>query len=108
MSGTTVNMAPARPASRMRYVLLLSLGLGAVALFLLATASASTQWFSERYRLLLWLNGAVATLLAVLVGYQLYALLGKLRARVFGAKLTLRLVALLQHPTSPGPMRKVR
>jgi nitrogen fixation/metabolism regulation signal transduction histidine kinase len=95
MTGTTVNRDAARPVSRMRYVLLFSLGLGAVALFLLATASTSTQWYSERYRLLLWLNGAIAALLAVLVGYQLVALLGKLRARVFGAKLTLRLVALL-------------
>jgi nitrogen fixation/metabolism regulation signal transduction histidine kinase len=95
MTEMPAHIASAPPVNRMRYVLLLGLGLGAIALFLLATASANSQWFSERYRLLLWLNGAVATLLALLVGYQLYALLRKLRARQFGAKLTLRLVALL-------------
>ena len=95
MNAGPVSTTAARPVNRMRYVLLLSLGLGAVALFLLATASASTQWFSERYRVLLWLNGAIAALLAVLVGYQLYVLVGKLRTRVFGARLTLRLMLLL-------------
>ena len=82
----------ARPG--IRYLLILGIGFGAVALFLLATASANTALFSEHYSLLLLLNGGIALALAALVGYQLLALRRRLRAGVFGAKLTLRLVLL--------------
>lgn len=92
----TNNTAPqpgfARPG--IRYLLILGIGFGAVALFLLATASANTALFSEHYSLLLLLNGGIALALAALVGYQLLALRRRLRAGVFGAKLTLRLVLL--------------
>ncbi len=77
-----------------RYLLILGIGFGAVAVFLLATASANTALFSEHYSLLLLLNGGVALALAMLVGYQLLTLRRRLRAGVFGAKLTLRLVLL--------------
>ena len=83
---------PARASSRTKYLLVLCIGLGAVALFLLATASASTTLFTEHYTTLLLLNGGVALALAALVAYQLLTLRGKLRAGMFGAKLTLRLV----------------
>lgn len=82
----------ARPG--IRYLLILGIGFGAVALFLLATASANTALFSEHYSLLLLLNGGIALALAALVGYQLLTLRRRLRAGVFGAKLTLRLVLL--------------
>ena len=84
----------ARPGSRTKYLFVLCVGLGGVAVFLLATASASTTVFAEHYTLLLLLNGGVALTLAALVVYQLVTLRRKLRAGVFGAKLTLRLVLL--------------
>lgn len=83
-----------RASNRTKYVLILCVGLGCVAVFLLATASASTRVFAEHYTLLLVLNGGVAVTLAALVIYQLMTLRRKLRAGVFGAKLTLRLVLL--------------
>ena len=92
MNGASAN--PARPSVRAKYLLILCVGLGGVAVFLLATASASTALFAEHYTLLLLLNGGVALTLAVLVVYQLITLRRKLRAGVFGAKLTLRLVLL--------------
>jgi two-component system, NtrC family, nitrogen regulation sensor histidine kinase NtrY len=90
-------VSPLRPAfssAVVRYVLILCVGLGAVALFLLATASANTNLFAEHYTLLLSLNGAVAVMLTALVIYQLVSLRHKLKSGVFGAKLTLRLVLL--------------
>ena len=86
--------APVTPGGRAKYLLMLCVGLGGVAVFLLATASASTRFFAEHYTLLLFLNGGVALTLAALVVYQLVTLRRKLRAGVFGAKLTLRLVLL--------------
>jgi PAS domain S-box-containing protein len=77
-----------------RYLLILCVGLGAVALFLLATASANPASFAERYPLLLALNGAVALMLTALVVFQLVTLRRKLKAGVFGSRLTLRLVLL--------------
>ena len=76
----------------MKYFLILCLGLGAVLLFLLSTASANTALFARHYPLLLALNGMVALCLLGLVIYQLSVLRRKLAARVFGSKLTLRLV----------------
>jgi len=93
----TLAVPPLRPAlssAVVRYVLILCVGLGAVALFLLATASANTTLFAEHYTLLLVLNGAVAAMLTALVVYQLVTLRRKLKSGIFGAKLTLRLVLL--------------
>jgi nitrogen fixation/metabolism regulation signal transduction histidine kinase len=74
--------------------LLLAIG-GAVAaagIFLLATASADTALLGMHFSLLLLLNAALAALLAALVIYQLVVLVRRYRARVFGARLTLRLL----------------
>ena len=74
--------------------LLLAIG-GAVAaagVFLLATASAETTLLATHYPLLLLLNATLAALLAGLVIYQLIVLARRYRARVFGARLTLRLL----------------
>jgi PAS domain S-box-containing protein len=94
MRRATTGAPPIRAPVWLRYVLVLLMGVAAVALFLLATAAANTTLFAEQYPLLLSLNGAIALVLAALVGYQLYMLRRKLRSRVFGSKLTLRLVAL--------------
>jgi nitrogen fixation/metabolism regulation signal transduction histidine kinase len=64
----------------------------AVGLFLLATASADTTLFARQYPLLLALNAGLATLLAVLLAFQLFAMARRYRARVFGTRLTLRLL----------------
>jgi nitrogen fixation/metabolism regulation signal transduction histidine kinase len=74
--------------------LLLVIG-GAVAatgVFLLATASSETALLGMHYQFLLILNAALAALLAALVVYQLVALVRRYRARVFGTRLTLRLL----------------
>src|SRR5439155_26643240 len=64
----------------------------AAGLFLLATASADTSVLAAHYSKLLAVNAALAALLAGLVAYQLVALVRRYRARVFGARLTLRLL----------------
>lgn len=94
MSGAPSPVRPALPGVVVRYLLILSVCLVAVALFLLAASSANPALFAERYSLLLVLNGSVALLLTALVVYQLVTLRRKLKAGVFGAKLTLRLVLL--------------
>ena len=94
MSAVAPQVRPALSSAAVRYVLILCVGLGAVALFLLATASANTMLFAEQYPLLLVLNGAVVLMLTALVVYQLLTLRRKLKSGVFGAKLTLRLVLL--------------
>ncbi|MBI5660241.1 MAG: HAMP domain-containing protein [Nitrosomonadales bacterium] len=75
----------------MKYLIFFSALIGSLLLYLLSRASANTDLFSRNYYALLALAGALALCLAVLVGYQLWRLRGKIRARVFGAKLTLRL-----------------
>jgi len=94
MSAAAPHVHPALSSAAVRYVLILCVGLGAVALFLLATASSNTALFAEQYPLLLVLNGAVVLMLTGLVVYQLLTLRRKLKSGVFGAKLTLRLVIL--------------
>jgi PAS domain S-box-containing protein len=74
-----------------KYLIFISTLLGSFLLYLLSSASANTELFSRNYYLLLALAGVLAVYLTVLVGYQLWQLRGKLKAQVFGAKLTLRL-----------------
>ena len=64
----------------------------AVGLFLLATASADTTLFAGQYSLLLALNAGLAALLAALLAIRLVILARRYRARVFGTRLTLRLL----------------
>lgn len=78
----------------MKYVLYLCVGLGAVALYLLSNASGNAAALSQYYTLLLGLNGALAACLLALVLYQLWSLRRKLKAQVFGSKLTLRLLLM--------------
>jgi len=76
----------------MRWLVLIGGAVAAVGLFLLATASGDTAIFARHYPLLLGLNAALAALLAALVVAQLMILARRHRARVFGARLTLRLL----------------
>ena len=88
------NFRPALKSGAVTYLLVLCVVVGAVTLYLLATATANTALFAQQYPLLLALNGGLAACLAMLLGYQLFTLRQKLKAGVFGAKLTLRLVVL--------------
>ncbi len=88
------NLRPALKSGAVTYLLVLCVVVGAVTLYLLATATANTALFAQHYPLLLALNGGLAACLAMLLGYQLFTLRQKLKAGVFGAKLTLRLVVL--------------
>ena len=78
----------------MKYILILCAALSGVTLFLLASASANTTLFSQHYSLLLALNAAIALGLLVLVIFQLRVLWRKFRAKVFGSRLTLRLLLI--------------
>src|SRR5499427_2501531 len=76
----------------MKLLLIIGGAVAAAGIFLLATASADTTLFARHYPLLLALNAALAALLAILVGYQLVVTARRYRARVFGTRLTLRLL----------------
>lgn len=76
----------------MRYVVFFAVALGTVLLFLLSRASSNTAAFSQNYTLLLALNIGVALSMMGLIGYQLWVLWRKLKKRVFGTKLTLRML----------------
>ena len=78
----------------MRYVILVCVALGAFSLYLLSRASSNTTAFTQSYTTLLVLNSVLAGCLAILIGYQLWVLRKRLKARVFGAKLTVRLLAM--------------
>lgn len=75
----------------MKYVIFMSGLIGALLLYLLSSASANTDLFSRNYYSLLALAGLLALSLSALVIYQLWHLREKIKAQVFGAKLTLRL-----------------
>jgi len=73
-------------------LILLSVVLAVALLALLSGSSANTEVFSINYYSLLGLTGLLALSLMGLVGYQLWRLRDKLKNKVFGARLTLRLV----------------
>ncbi|HUO44170.1 MAG TPA: ATP-binding protein [Burkholderiales bacterium] len=77
-----------------KYLLALCVVAAALTLYLLATASANTDLFAQNYTLLLALNGGLVICLVLLLAYQLWTLRRKLRAGVFGSRLTLRLLLL--------------
>lgn len=80
--------------SKLRYVVIACVGLGAVLLYLLARASSNTAAFGDYYTLLIVLNSLLAVVLVGLIAYQIWVVSKRIRARVFGARLTLRLIIL--------------
>lgn len=76
----------------MKYVLIVATGLGAVLLFLLATAGANTEFFERKYQLLLVINIAFVLFLMVIVGVMLWRFRRRLNSGVFGSRLALRLM----------------
>jgi nitrogen fixation/metabolism regulation signal transduction histidine kinase len=79
---------------KLRWVTLGFAGLSAIALLLLATATANTDLFAGHYDLLVLINGALVALLMLVVGAQLLQLWRSLRSGIFGSRLALRLVLL--------------
>ncbi len=76
----------------MKYVLIIGAGVGAVMLFLLATAGANTEFFERKYRLLLVINAAFVLFLMAIVAILLWRFRRRLKSGVFGSKLALRLM----------------
>ncbi|MDP2823683.1 MAG: ATP-binding protein [Sulfuritalea sp.] len=79
----------------MRVALAVIAALGAILLFLLASASANTALFAESYPWLLAINGVAALALVVLVGLQLRRLRRDYTNGVFGSRLKSRLLLML-------------
>ena len=78
----------------MRYIIFFGAGLGAVMLFLLATAGANTEFFERHYRLLIAFNIIFVSFLVIVVGYLLWRFAGRLKTRQFGSRLALRLLLI--------------
>jgi nitrogen fixation/metabolism regulation signal transduction histidine kinase len=77
-----------------KYVIIIGAGLGAVMLFLLATAGADTGLFERKYRLLIRINVGFVLFLMAVVGYLLWRLRRRLKAGIFGSRLALRLLLI--------------
>jgi len=73
-------------------LIIISAVLCSALLYLLSSSSANTEVFSTSYYALLGLTGLFALSLTGFVVYQLIRLRNKLKNKVFGAKLTLRLL----------------
>lgn len=78
-----------------RTILFACVVLGVALIGLLFRASSNNTFFNTYYPSLLGLGVALIVGLLMLIGYQIFSLWQKLRGRVFGAKLTLRLMAVL-------------
>ena len=77
-----------------RAVIFACVALGVALIALLFRASSNNAVFSEHYPWLFGVGIALTVGLLALVGYQIYSLWRKLKNRVFGAKLALRLMAV--------------
>ena len=77
-----------------RAILLACVILGVALIGLLFRASSNNTFFGTHYPWLLGVGVALIVGLLALIGYQIYSLWRKLRGRVFGAKLALRLMAV--------------
>jgi nitrogen fixation/metabolism regulation signal transduction histidine kinase len=87
-------VSPILSSRALRWALLIAASLSAIALFLLATASANTELFASGYDTLLVGNAVLVGILILLVLWQLWRLWRKLKRGVFGSRLALRLVFL--------------
>jgi nitrogen fixation/metabolism regulation signal transduction histidine kinase len=78
----------------MKALIFLCVVAGAALVYLMSEASSNSTFFAHNIPLLLGLGGGLALGLMALIVYQLLLLKRKLRERVFGSKLTLRLMAV--------------
>jgi nitrogen fixation/metabolism regulation signal transduction histidine kinase len=77
----------------MRYIVFFSTALGLILLYLLSLASANTAISGNYYKILLYLNIALATLLVVLITLQIKNLYKNIKNHVVGSRLNLRMVS---------------
>src|SRR4029078_11384256 len=78
----------------MRALIFLCVVTGAALVYLMSEASSNNAFFAQNYKLLFYLGLGLAMGLGSLIGYQLLLLRRKLRERVFGSKLTSRLMVV--------------
>ncbi|MDE2624712.1 MAG: HAMP domain-containing protein [Betaproteobacteria bacterium] len=78
----------------MKWAIMLAVLAGGALLYVLSEATANTSLFSAHYPRLLALGAGVALGLMALISFQLWTLYGKLRDRVFGSKLTVKLIVI--------------
>ena len=78
----------------MKYLIFLATGLSVILLFLLATAGANTDFLGKFYRWLIVLNVFFVLLLLGIVVFLLWRLRKRLKTRVFGSRLALRLLVV--------------
>ncbi len=79
----------------MIYLVGISLLLGSALIGLLATAADNTEFFAGHLSLLLVVTVVAAAGLVLLIGYQASVLIRRIRAGVFGAKLTARMFMII-------------
>jgi len=79
----------------MIYLVTASLLLGSALIGLLATAADNSEFFASHISLLLVLTVAAAAGLILLISYQGFVLVRRIRAGVFGAKLTARMFLII-------------
>ena len=77
----------------MRYIVFASAGLGLILLYLLSLASANTAITGNYYKILLYLNIALAIVLIILVTLQFKTLYKNIKNHVVGSRLNLRMVS---------------
>jgi len=78
----------------MIYLLVGGFIMGGALIALLSLAAADTALFAENFPLLLFLNAGAVVALVLLIGYQILLLRRRIRAGMFGAKLTARLMRM--------------
>ena len=94
MSVLARNLRRALQSRGMQFLFVAILVLGAMVLFLISRTGVVTPWFSVNLPVLLGSGLVMVLLLSLLIGYELLLLRRRLKARIFGAKLTLRLLLL--------------
>ena len=78
----------------MIYLLVGGFIVGGALIALLSLAAADTALFAENFPMLLFLNAGAVVVLVLLIGYQVFLLRRRIRAGMFGAKLTARLTRM--------------
>ncbi|MFA5171210.1 MAG: ATP-binding protein [Sulfuriferula sp.] len=76
----------------MKFLVFISFVVGAGLVYLLSSASANTDLFAQHFAWLLAATGVLVVAMLALVVYQIVQLRYKVRAGVFGTKLTIRLM----------------
>lgn len=77
----------------MRYIVFFSTALGLILLYLLSLASANTAISGNYYKILLYLNITLATVLVALIALQFKNLYINIKNHVVGSRLNLRMVS---------------